>query len=152
MKSILISSFIVLVGFVLILAANLTQSNDQKLSDNQKISNIVNRMNRYSLLLPDKCCTIKVKRGISFAYSHPIYLSVGNDYEVEYDNEAFVKDEVVKYDHPEMIENGACGADSAVMTTIFRALKDGKFTIKIIHKFRGEVEKVLTYMVIVENR
>ncbi len=44
---------------------------------------------------------------------------------------------------------GMCGGDSAVQTCTFRALKKGTYAIKIIHEFRGDIEKVITYTITV---
>ena len=43
-----------------------------------------------------------------------------------------------------------CGADSAVKTCVFTPRKKGKYTIKIVHKFRGHTQNVITFNIIIK--
>lgn len=87
----------------------------------------------------------KLKIGETFTYTAETYPSVGYSFHADYDDkEAFKEKYSVKYEDPESIEDGMCGADKGMTTLTLRAQKKGKFTVKIIHTFRGKVEKELT--------
>lgn len=93
---------------------------------------------------------LTVNVGDQLRYSHSVHGSVGYDYKVEYDKSAFKLTHNTEYDNPESVAMGMCGGDSAVKTCILQALKKGKYKVKVIHEFRGAVERVITYTITVK--
>ncbi len=88
----------------------------------------------------------RLKVGETFTYTAKIHPSVGYSFHAEYDNkEAFSENYSVKYDDSKAVSSGLCGADSGQQTITLKALQKGNHTIKIIHEFRGKVEKELTF-------
>ena len=104
----------------------------------------------YGWILPQEDSTITISLSETFSYSQSIHGSVGYDYNVEYDETAFLVDTHVVYDNPKAVETGMCGADSAVKTCVFTPQKKGEYTIKIVHKFRGDTKNVITFNIIVK--
>lgn len=43
-----------------------------------------------------------------------------------------------------------CGGDQATKTCILEALKKGIYQIKVIHDYRGETERLITYTITVK--
>lgn len=101
------------------------------------------------IILPDKDATLKVSLGDTVEYSHSVYSSVGHDYRAEYVESAFDKYYHMAYDSPEEVNAGMNGADSGIKTYTFKTLRKGTYTIVITHDYRGNVEKILTYKIIV---
>ena len=104
----------------------------------------------YGRILPQEDSTITISLSETFSYSQSIHGSVGYDYNIEYDETAFLVDTHVVYDNPKAVEKGMCGADSAVKTCVFTPRKKGEYTIKIVHKFRGDTTNVITFNIIVK--
>ncbi|MCM1111332.1 MAG: hypothetical protein NC336_08995 [Clostridium sp.] len=100
--------------------------------------------------LQDTDSAVTIKVGFQLLYSHPVHGSVGSSYRVEYDKNAFELSYDTIYDNPDAVAEGMCGADSAVQTVTLRALKKGQYTVKVIHEFRGDVERVVTYKITVK--
>lgn len=101
------------------------------------------------IALPEKDATLNVSLGDTVGYSHSVYCSVGHNYCAEYDTSAFDKYYHMAYDRPEEVDAGMDGADSGIKTYTFKTLKKGTYTIVITHDYRGNVEKILTYKIIV---
>lgn len=99
--------------------------------------------------LPKVSGSITINTGDDIKYTHAIHGSVGINYTVEFDDTAFEAYYNIKYDAPDAVEAGMCGGDSAMRTTTLTSLKKGTYTVRVIHSFRGTVEKVLTYKIIV---
>lgn len=100
--------------------------------------------------LGDKDSKINITLGGQLRYSHSIHGSVGYDYKIEYDETAFVLTKQIKYDNPDAVSKGMCGGDSAVLTSTLIPQKKGKYIIKVIHTFRGNVNSVITYHITVK--
>lgn len=141
------NKYIIIVAIVIVLIAIIVSytAKTGKLKNNNdnhtSIGKIVN--------LPKVSGTITINAGDYIKYTHAVHGSVGINYKVEFDDTAFEADYNIKYDDPDAVEAGMCGGDSAVRTTTLTSLKKGKYTVKVIHDFRGTVEKVLTYKIIV---
>lgn len=103
----------------------------------------------YHITLPKKDATLNVSLGDTVEYSHSVYCSVGHDYCAKYDTSAFDKHYHMTYDRPEEVDAGMDGADSGIKTYTFKTLKKGTYSIVITHDYRGNVEKILTYKIIV---
>lgn len=116
----------------------------------QKDSGQNYRIVDYGWVLPQVDSTITISLFETFSYSQGIHGSVGYDYNVEYDETAFLVDTHVVYDNPKAVEEGMCGGDSAVKTCVFTPRKKGEYTIKIVHKFRGDTKNVITFNIIVK--
>ena len=99
----------------------------------------------YGRILPQEDLTITISLSETLSYSHKIHGSVGYSFNVEYDETAFLVDTHVVYDNPKAVEEELCGGDSAVKTCVFTPRKKGKYTIKIVHKFRGDTTNVITF-------
>lgn len=121
-----------------------------KNDDRQKIESALTAIKSRPVILEDKDSSVSIGMGNSLQYSHSVYGSVGSGYRVEYDKQAFSMDYTAEYDDPEAVAAGMCGGDSAVQTCIFKPLKRGKYTIRIIHEFRGTVERTVTYKITVK--
>ena len=104
----------------------------------------------HPLILEDRDSSISVPLGCDIEYSYSVHGSVGYSYHVEYDEEAFSLSKNMEYNNPDAVAKGMCGGDKAVLTTTLTPKQKGKFTVKIIHTFRGTVERVTTYNISVE--
>lgn len=102
---------------------------------------------KVGLRLPDEDGNLTVPLGEAIQYSDKVHGSVGIGYRVEYDKEDFKMDSTSEFDNPGSIARRECGGDSAVKTCILTPLRKGTFTVRIIHEFRGEVEKVVTFRI-----
>lgn len=142
MKSIIITLL------VFILQINIAVA--QSTINNQKIERVINQMKSSPISLPEKNAVIRIAVGRTLKYSHSVHSSVGYSYRVEYDKSAFEMKYSTRYDNSDAVNSGVCGADSAIETTTFKSLKKGEYIIKVIHEFRGDVENVLTYKIIVK--
>lgn len=118
--------------------------------DNRKEKRYIPKVSEAVVILPQENDSFFVMRGKELQYSAKVHTSVGIEYKVEYDLKAFKLETKKIYDKPEEVRNGLAGGDSAVMKCVFIPLKSGKYTIKIIHKFRGEIEKIITYKISVK--
>lgn len=116
----------------------------------EKIENTLKQRKTKPINLPDKNSTIKIPLGSTLSYSHAVHGSVGYGYHLDYNKTEFAIDYSYKYDNPEAVELGMCGADSAKQTCIIKPLKKGKFTIKVVHTFRGQTERIITYKIVVK--
>lgn len=94
---------------------------------------------------------LTINLGDAVRYSAPVHFSVGSEYTMECDKTAFDIDCSTLYDHPEDMEMGMCGADSAMQIYTLRPLKKGEFIVKAIHDFRGDIERVITYTIVVNE-
>jgi len=83
----------------------------------------------------------------------PIHKSVGIDCEYEIsDNEVLsLIDSKVEYDFPERMRPGMTGGDSAQMTLIFKANKNGSVILKIRKIFRGEIKETVLIKIAVST-
>lgn len=96
-------------------------------------------------ILGDEDSKIIVPLGCVIKYSHSVHGSVGYGYEVEYDKRAFTLSENLKYKNPDAVAKGMCGGDEAILTSILTPKQKGRFTVKVIHTFRGSQERVIIY-------
>lgn len=122
----------------------------QNIMDKLNVKNALEKVSRDVVTLDDRDSTITIHLGNEIVYSHRVHGSVGSSYRVDYDKSAFKLSYETKYDSPESVAMGMCGGDSAVQTCTFRALKKGAYKIKVIHEFRGDIERVITYMITVK--
>lgn len=121
----------------------------QNIMDKLNVRNALEKVSRDVVKLEDENSKVSIKLGNEIEYSHRVHSSVGSSYRVDYDKSAFKLSYETKYDNPESVAMGMCGGDSAVQTCTFRALKKGTYTIKVIHEFRGDIEKIITYTITV---
>lgn len=89
-----------------------------------------------------------IKLGDVMQYSHSIYPSVGFDYSMVYDENAFKLSYDIKYDDGYDPNND--GGDSANKTYTLKSLKKGFFKVKVIHLYRGATKRIITYKIIVK--
>lgn len=99
------------------------------------------------LLLPDRNATMAVRLGKVLEYRAEIYPSVGLNYYAEYDKDAFDITRNVVYDRPNDVEAGMCGSDSGVCYTFFKTLKKGRYTLRIVHDYRGNVQRTVDFKI-----
>lgn len=102
------------------------------------------------IILADRDSRLTICVGNQASYSHSVHGSVGFWYSIEYDHDAFVLSHNVKYDDPESVEKGLCGGDSAVLTCTLRAMRRGTYVVKVVHDYRGDIERVVTYTITVK--
>ena len=95
--------------------------------------------------------TIKINETAFVKY--PIHKSVGIDCEYEIsDNEVLsLIDSKVEYDFPERMRPGMTGGDSAKMTLIFKANKNGSVILKIRKIFKGEIKETILIKITVST-
>ncbi|MCM1140597.1 MAG: hypothetical protein NC453_18660 [Muribaculum sp.] len=101
-------------------------------------------------ILGDGDSKINIPIECEIQYSHSIHGSVGYNYSVEYDKRAFKLSENLKYKKPDAVAKGMCGGDEAILTSTLTPMQKGKFTVKIIHTFRGSQERVITHVITVK--
>ena len=89
-----------------------------------------------------------IKLGDVMQYSHSIYPSVGFYYSMEYDENAFKLSYDIKYN--DRYDPDKEGGDLANKTCTLKSLKKGFFKVKVIHLYRGETERIITYKIIVK--
>lgn len=109
----------------------------------------IERKSNNMVILEDNDSKMIISIGNEIKYSYPIHGSVGTEYRIEYDSTAFQMSCTTVYDDPISVALGMCGGDKAVRTCKLRPLKLGEYTIKIIHEFRGDVERVVTHTITV---
>jgi len=122
----------------------------QNIMDKLNVRNALEKVSRDIVKLEDEDSKITIKLGSEIEYSHRVHGSVGSSYHANYDKSAFKLSYETKYDNPESVAMGMCGGDSAVQTCTFRALKKGTYKLKVIHEFRGDIERVITYTITVK--
>ncbi len=98
-------------------------------------------------VLPDRNATIAVRLGTVIEYRAKIYPSVGLNYRAEYDKDAFDVTRNVVYDRPKDVEAGMCGSDSGVCYTFFKTLKKGRYSLRIVHDYRGNVQRTVDFKI-----
>lgn len=106
---------------------------------------MLEKENKPTIILEDKDSNISVPFGWYIQYSHSVHESVGFGYNVEYDKNAFELSEKLKYNNPDAIAKGMCGGDQAILTSTLTPKHTGNFTVKVIHTFRGNEERILKY-------
>lgn len=89
-----------------------------------------------------------IKLGDVMQYSHSIHPSVGFNYSMVYDENAFNLSYDIKYDDRYGLDKE--GGDLANKTYTLKSLKKGFFKVKVIHLYRGETERIITYKIIVK--
>ncbi|TFG65354.1 MAG: hypothetical protein E4H36_00125 [Spirochaetales bacterium] len=90
--------------------------------------------------------------GQHLSYTFELYESVGFDADYRISDQsvlAFVERKE-KYVNPKQMRQGMTGADDAEGTFVFRTLKPGRATLIILHLFRGDVEKEISFRLTVE--
>ena len=104
------------------------------------------KMNVVELKEHDSEYTINL--GDIIQYSHSIHPSVGFEYSMVYDENAFKLSCNIKYDDD--YDPNEDGGDSANQTYTLKSLKKGIFKVKVIHLFRGTTERIITYKIIIK--
>lgn len=97
--------------------------------------------------LPDRNATMAVRLGKVLEYRAEIYPSVGLNYYAEYDKDAFDVTRNIVYDRPKDVEAGMCGSDSGVCYTFLKTLKKGRYTLRIVHDYRGNVQRTVDFKI-----
>lgn len=72
--------------------------------------------------------------------SGTIYASVGYDYKIVYPKDAFLVTEKFKYTSPELMKEGMCGGDEAIVEYTLEPRKRGLFKVREELYFRGNLE------------
>lgn len=137
----------VIIVSVSIVCVSLLRS--QNIMDKLNVKNAIEKVSRDIIILEDEDSEITIMLGSEIEYSHRVHASVGSSYHVEYNKSAFKLSCEKNFDNPESVAMGMCGGDSAVQTCTLRTLKKGSHKIKIIHEFRGDIERVITYTITV---
>lgn len=94
--------------------------------------------------------TILVSSGDTLYYFSKVHSSVGYDYSIKTDSSVLVES-YHKYNKPEEQYPLNCGGDAGEKITSIIPLKNGKFKIKICHRFRDEIKSELTYNIEVKG-
>lgn len=100
-----------------------------------------------TIILGDTDSNINITLDSQIQYSHSVHSSVGYNYEIEYDKTAFLLTTKTKYDNLYAVSKGMCGGDSAILTSTLIPQKKGKYIIKVVHTFRGNVNSIITYCI-----
>ncbi len=73
--------------------------------------------------------------------SGTVYGSVGYDYKIVYPEDAFFVTEKFRYTSPELMKEGVCGGDEAIVEYTLKPRKRGLFKVREDLYFRGNLEK-----------
>lgn len=111
---------------------------------------LCNGFSQKAVELKDNDGQVNIALSDNLRYSYPIWESVGENFKIEYDKDAFKLSESVRYDNPVFVIFGMSGGDKGMKTCTLRPLKLGEFTIRVLHDFRGDIQRVVTYKVTVE--
>ena len=92
---------------------------------------------------------VSVRPGTCLVYRFHQHSSVGIEAEYQIDDSSIVrfKTQETHYHHPEKLQPGWTGGDSAEGQFIFEALKPGQTVLHVRHLFRGELEREQTVAV-----
>ena len=96
---------------------------------------------------------VSVRPGACLVYRFHQHSSVGIEAEYQIADPAIVrfKTQETRYHHPEKLQPGWTGGDSAEGQFIFEALKPGTTVLRFQHVFRGEREREHTVTVEVQS-
>ena len=125
-------------------------SDDPSSPDTEVIQNAFRQMKNRTVNLPDHDESLTVRQGTVLEYSGRVHSSVGSSWYAEYNESAFKIETDFQYDDPDYELNPNCGGDSGIKTARFKAMKKGQFTIRIIHDFRGDIERTVTFNITVK--
>ena len=82
--------------------------------------------------------------------SGTVYGSVGYDHKIVYPKDAFLVTEKFKYTSPELMKEGMCGGDEAIVEYTLEPRKRGLFKVREELYFRGKLEsRVLHHYLVV---
>lgn len=114
------------------------------------IQNAFDRMKKRTITLPDYDKSLTVRPGTVLEYSATVHSSVGSYWHAEFDKTAFDFEDTFRYYDPNYEQNPNCGGDAGLKTVYFKAKKKGTFTIRILHDFRGDIERTLNFTITVK--
>ena len=106
-----------------------------------------NRFEKQAIILDEESDEYNATLSDELYYTHEVHASVGSSYYAEFDSSAFLMRSAMKFNNPASERAITCGGDRGEKTSIFIPKKNGNYTIKIYHNFRGEITDSLTFKV-----
>jgi predicted secreted protein len=100
----------------------------------------------------DPAKPLQIKPGTKLIFTYRLHVSVGfgADYQIANPAVLVLLKEDAKYLHPERMKPGWTGGDEAQAVFIFQAKATGETALTIRKLFRGKVEEVIKYKIVVE--